>query len=138
MANTTYLNLEKLTGSDKLKTFPTTFNDDMDIIDSAVNDRMVKAWTAGNSATGAVVKALPSSYSEVEIIVRGTTYVNAVFRFSYAMLSQLTGNTVFVNRAQADGYVALIVNSSNFVISSVKDTDGTDITATSTIALYYR
>ena len=36
MATTTNLNLGKLTGTEKLKVFPTLFNDNMDIIDGAI------------------------------------------------------------------------------------------------------
>lgn len=67
MANTTNLNLVKLEGTEKLKTYPTSFNGNMDTIDGAVGNEI--------STTRTVTQAISKAEESIAIVANGNTHV---------------------------------------------------------------
>ena len=66
MANTSNIGLAKLDGTEKLKTFPTTFNGDMDTIDTVVGNDV------GTSRT--ISQAITKTEEGIAIVANGNTH----------------------------------------------------------------
>lgn len=66
MANTSNIGLAKLEGTEKLKTFPTTFNSDMDTIDTVVGNDV------GTSRT--ISQAITRAEEGIAIVANGNTH----------------------------------------------------------------
>lgn len=97
------------------------------------------SWKAGNVSTGLNnFVALPSSYKEILIYVKASTYNNVVFHLPYEVISAMTDNTVFQIRGHASTLIALLINSGVFGITNSIEADGTDSGSSVVARLYYR